>query len=840
MNKFGDLLKTYRLRCLDAERHNGSLTQERLAEFLEKDGVGVYQAAAISNWERGKNLPRQGDRQFLVGLIKTLHRLGGIQHSAESQQLVHAANYRPLDADELRQIDPGWGGEAEKTAPLFPASADQEAALPAATYNQLFGLESAIETLLSRLSSLQAPFITAIVGLGGSGKTALADDVARQLIRQKSFEQVVWITAVSAHALIPDLAKWIIPTNPDPENPRQLRAALKTYRYLVVIDGLEDETETQQIVTQLEQWANPTKFLLTTRHHPPPTANVFTLSTGELLPADAIQLLRHLGHTLGVAEIDSFSNDQLTEIYWTVGGHPMALRFITKLAALLPLEQLLVGWERGQTDHVSYLYTQVYYRLWNTLSSQEQQLLQTMLLTASTGATPGHLQFLSGLSDAEFWQIVPRLAEKCLLERVATPTWRYYIHSLTRQFLHSRQQPPDSEQVIQHVLYWNGRMEKTAEFEWASLDDERYNIFRAVQMSLALPDEQMSPVLRQSWQTVAGHLYRFVERRGHGYAWVPLLEQMITKFGAETAVSAQLLGQLGKLYRLMNQLPQAIEAHHQAATAAQHLQDPHEIALAYLNLGTDYYRNREHETAESYAHHALILLHQQEKQGREIAAVHNLLGSITWRQNNLPTAEEHLKTAVSIWQELNEPVEWARSLNNLALVLETAGQPEAALLCYAQAKTALTKTADQVGQTLIALSEGTLYYNLGRYGEAETVFNQIDLNFLRQAGHRLYQAFTLNNRGNIALANGLFTQAEALLQEAIGAWRQLGEHVELARSLGTLGSVFLAQGRRETAVSCYTEAIALLANYPKDKQASQLKQTFVKDRDQISRKNPAL
>lgn len=108
MNEFGTLLRVLRRQSTDPIR-GGSLTQERLAELLEKEaGLEGYTGTRISNWERGEEIIRHDNRPLLTGIIQVLHHYGGIPALEKANELLFAGDYRHLSEAEIQQINPAW------------------------------------------------------------------------------------------------------------------------------------------------------------------------------------------------------------------------------------------------------------------------------------------------------------------------------------------------------------------------------------------------------------------------------------------------------------------------------------------------------------------------------------------------------------------------------------------------------------------------------------------------------------------------------------------------------------------------------------------------------------
>ncbi len=323
-----------------------------------------------------------------------------------------------------------------------------EATLPPAQYHHLYGFEAAALTVEQQLLSAEAPWIVTITGLGGIGKTALADRVARRLIRQFHFERILWWRADPNEAgltpaalydqLIHALAHELWPTEasgPLASLTMRVQQAFRAQRYLVVVDNLESDAQTALVLEKLAALTAPSKFLLTTRARVT-AANAFSLAPAELELAGADALIRDQAALLGLGAAAAITAGDIAAIYRVTGGNPLALKLVVSLAAVQPLADILSDLEQARAGAAEDLYRHIYWRAWQSLTAEARALLQAMPLVAEVGAAPAQLLAISGLTEAQLWPAITELWSRCLLEvRGTLREKRYGIHRLTETFL---------------------------------------------------------------------------------------------------------------------------------------------------------------------------------------------------------------------------------------------------------------------------------------------------------------------------------------------------------------------------------------------------------------------
>lgn len=332
---------------------------------------------------------------------------------------------------------------------------EMETALPPASYDRLFGFNDALDNLTQRMMAADDHWMAVIVGIGGIGKTAFADAVTRRLIRRLRFARVIWVRVdpgtlsgsftdadQAQRTLVAHLHPLLYPDAPGgmlaQDRLRQVRARLKELPYLVIVDNLETVEDTFALLAQLRDWAEPSKFLLTSRTQPTGQAGVYIHTLSELSTRDAADLLRHHADKIGLYDLSTISDDDAQHITNLTGGNPLAIKLVVGLAHVMPLPHIMEQLGNVPTGEIADMYRHIYWQAWHSLSETARQLLQAMPLIGQEGGTLEQLRAISGLDGDAIWTAITQLVSRSLLETRGT-VWerRYGIHRLTETFLNT-------------------------------------------------------------------------------------------------------------------------------------------------------------------------------------------------------------------------------------------------------------------------------------------------------------------------------------------------------------------------------------------------------------------
>lgn len=346
---------------------------------------------------------------------------------------------------------------------LFTHRLAVEARLDALGHRRLFGIESLRQQLQALVIKPEAPWLICLEGLGGIGKTSLADRLVRDLISgdrslNSRFLDIAWVSArqenflpasgiisidkaaLTAESLIDQILNQFghdpLRTASSSQKEAYLHRLLKQHAYLIVIDNLETAADYQALIPTLRQLANPSKFLLTNRHSLQAYADLFSLNLTELDQPCAIELLRHEAKQKGLTAVATATSAQLDEIYGVVGGNPLALRLVLGQIQALPLKQVLQSLRQAKRGKSAQLYHYIYWQSWHALSQESQQTLLAFALTSSRGGTVDYLQTVAELPSDSISHALEELIAFSLVDVGGDLDNRSYsIHRLTETFL---------------------------------------------------------------------------------------------------------------------------------------------------------------------------------------------------------------------------------------------------------------------------------------------------------------------------------------------------------------------------------------------------------------------
>ncbi|NUM47475.1 MAG: tetratricopeptide repeat protein [Anaerolineales bacterium] len=367
--------------------------------------------------------------------------------------------------------------------------------------------------------------------------------------------------------------------------------------------------------------------------------------------------------------------------------------------------------------------------------------------------------------------------------------------------------------ILANLAFWREQMGELEDRAIAHLEEERHNLYKAIEAGLSFPASQGVTI------QLIFDLFEFIELRRHFHDWIVVLNRAL-QTNPPDLVKCRLLNHLGFVHALLGNLPEAMAFHHQALALSQASDNRREEMNANFGQGHVHFYRMEFDQAESFARLALAQITtlghaaNEKLDQMKYASIYTLIGLAAHMRGDYATAETYQQMGLEIRRAFPTQELVAKILMNLAITYEQSQKMDQALACLSEAKTILKNKNNQLQYIDILQALGTLYFMLNRYKEAEATFTQVDTSLLRRTGNFVTLAHQANNLGNVYLKQNRLALAKQSLSEAIIYWRQLKEAIFLANTLGDLAETLVRLNEPAEALPMYMEALELLSQYP--------------------------
>ena len=181
---------------------------------------------------------------------------------------------------------------------------------------------------------------------------------------------------------------------------------------------------------------------------------------------------------------------------------------------------------------------------------------------------------------------------------------------------------------------------------------------------------------------------------------------------------------------------------------------------------------------------------------------------IDFRQGRYQQAMDQLEMVLPIYRDAGEQIGHSRTLINLGVVLRATGRYHEAQSCHEQAVSLARVAEDAYGEAFASDALGNTLCRLGRYEEA-AAHHQRAIALYHQLGEPVVEAFALDNLGEVRLRQGRLGEAADCHQQALAINREVGCRFGEASALNSLGGDLHGQGHYERAADHHRQALVL-------------------------------
>jgi tetratricopeptide (TPR) repeat protein len=611
--------------------------------------------------------------------------------------------------------------------------------------------------------------IMTVVGRGGVGKTAMVCRLLKALegghlpddLGELAVDGIVYLSPAGAHPvnfpnLFADLCRLLPPETADRllqryrdphETPTALmRALLDAFpsgRVVVLLDNAEDVIDAESgefgitdaaldeaLRTLLSAPAHGVKVILTTRVAPrglmlvqPERQRRRDLDEGLESPyAEQVLRARDPDGRLG---LKTAPDELLDQARRRTRGYPRALEALTAILAAdrnTTLPELLAETSELPGNVVEVLVGEAFSRL-DEPAQQVMQALAIYTVPVPPVAVDYLLRPYRPAVDA-----APVLGRLVNMQFVRREAGRYHLHQVDRDYALGRvpagdpadrdaDPAPFTQQALRHRGADYFEQTRTPRENWKTLDD-------------------LAPQLAEFELRYQGHDYDtaaqallsidfdYLIRWGH-YRLTADMHQRLQGHFDDRWINAACNNSLGTCYRLLGQIPQAIELFGQTLTISREIGDRQAEDAVLGNLGSCYYD----------------------------------LGQI-------PRAIELYEQALVIDREVGDLRGEASDLGNLSNCHSELGQIARAIDLYEQALVIAREIGHQEGEANLLNNLGNRHSELGQIARAIDLYEQ-SLAVVRQIGDRYREAMALSGLAEVYRNLGAWSQAAEYSRQAI-------------------------------------------------------------------------
>jgi predicted ATPase/DNA-binding SARP family transcriptional activator len=630
------------------------------------------------------------------------------------------------------------------------------------------GREEALDQVYGRLQDPGCRLVT-LVGPGGSGKTRLALEAAREVVSAApwggSAHGVFFLPLAplsSAEAIVPTLAEALGFAPEKGRDPRrQLLDYLRHKEMLLILDNLEHLAGAADLVTDLLRAAPRIKLLATSRAKLNLSAEYLSPVGGmDLPPPESLpkadlpeNLRRYCGLRLFVKaagrvqpgfDLTDDNAADVLQICRLVGGLPLGILLAAawvetmapgRIAAGIEegLDFLTTGWQDAPDRQRSM--RAVFDHSWRLLGPREQQVLQALSVFRGSISAAAARE-VAGTDPGE----LAGLVHKSLLDRVAED--RFEMHELLRQYAAEKLEA--SPQACRAAREGHSTYFARALAQWA------VEMKGEGQQAALSGMERDAENARAAWQWAAQQ--RQVARLDRALEGLCTFYELRIRYQQGEAACRLAAEQVAGI------MPTSAEAMHlQARLLAW------QSVFVRRSQGTD--------VAHQLLERSLALLDDPRLAGRDTRPVR----------------------AFALWR-------WGRLIDSF--------DRQAARVLYEQALDLYRAVGDRWGEANAMATLGSIAWNLGNVDEARR-WHEASLALRQKLGDRRGIANSLMAVGTTALSQGRLAESEEMVRRGCALRQEIGDRRGVADGIRHLGVACISLGRFAEAASLLEECVSI-------------------------------
>jgi predicted ATPase/DNA-binding SARP family transcriptional activator len=679
-------------------------------------------------------------------------------------------------------------------------------------------------------AALQQGRLVTLIGIGGSGKTRLALEVATRVV--SDYPGGVWLVEL---APVTDPAQVVraladalrIPGQPERDLMEVVNDALASRpQTLLLIDNCEHVTQAcSDLVTGLLRSTAAIRVLATSRQPllvpgeaiwPVPPLDVET---------DAVALFRDRARLARPDRPDSDESGAVAEICRHLDGLPLAIELAAAqvqafdpadIAARLGDRFRLLQRRTSESDRHRNLRATIAWS--HDLLSADAQVVLRRLAVFHGSFDLAAAEAVCADASLDATDVVALLGElvgnSLVVRDTAGPGHRYRLLETVRIYALEQLDGADERQVVSaaHAAWYLHLAEAAGpnipgpdEVPWRRrLDLEVHDVRAALAFDQA---NQAEHGLRLA--TALSRYWLMWDRADEGLQFLPAL--LTVASDADAGLRARGLVAAAELGADHGEARHSTEWAEQALDLFRGLGDAYGAALAQSALAAAQ-QNSGHLERAALLLDACSERFQTDGRAVDLARAAYLLGFVQTQRGEYDLAERAVRRAVSLWEKVGSVCGRAKALWLLASIARYRGEFSAATALSEESLEGFADISDALSVVHVRLTLADVARLSGDNTGATDLYQQA-LPELQRIGDRRCTASTLKNLAVLAGENSEHDRAIDLFTESISIRRDLGDDGGLAECLEGLATTCIALERNEEAVTLLGAATSIRETY---------------------------
>jgi tetratricopeptide (TPR) repeat protein/transcriptional regulator with XRE-family HTH domain len=773
----------------------------------------------ISRWEHGIRFPSPYYRQQLCTVFDcTPEALGLLPGGSSDRPAYHDRDTGGLDAS--------WLVHAGLARTVPEELVDVSVLPPPPPNHGLIGRDDLLQHLKQRLCAGTSTALSALNGLPGVGKTALAATLAHdQEVLARFPDGVLWAGLGVKPNVLGLLGAWgtalgLTATSLAPLTNLEvlatvLRAAIGRRRVLLVID---------------DAWA--LEDALGFKVGGPGCAHLVTTRFPDLalhMAGEGAFVVQELSEDEGLTLLGRYAPE-------VVSRERESARALVQLAGGLPLALTLMG---------SYLQVQAYTRQPRRVQAALEQLHQVdarlrlaepcasvdrppslpsttpLSLCAAIEVSDQRLDpaARAGLRALTVFPAKPNTFTEAAAQAVcAAPPdvldaltdagllesggWgRYTLHQTVADYARLDVTDTATAAARTHLATFFVAYVEAHETDYQALEREMPNILSA--LDAAFEHEMLSTVVRSA-NAFAGFL---LTRGLCELADVHLRRALHAALATgDDAGCARTCLHLGRISELHGELGGAAKLYEKGIAAARTVDDRPTLIALLTHWGEVALHQGDYVEAERRVHEGIALVHQTGDRQAESVLL-RLLGEVTDCQGNFVRATGLYQEGLALARAAGDRESMSALLQNLGYKAIKRRDDQLAGQLFQEGLVHARALGHRQRISALLNNLGALAYRGRRYDEAEGLYQE-SLDLARMVGHRLRMSLALQSLGVLERERDECARAEAFLNESLDLARQVGDPALISETLTECGKLYLRLHQIEAASDTFREALS--------------------------------